>query len=161
MSYYFPLGGTSALSIQNISHSLSAATASVPVATTITAVTALFATTSGSNPPAGANGANATLNDCNPALYISGATGPQGPTGSSGADNVTCPPGTIQCTSLNVSLSGAFPDYPSGLNGGFGGSSPLPSGSQYSIVCMEIPPGCTSANAICPPYLPIAYPPIV
>jgi hypothetical protein len=153
MSFYFPLGGTSGVSVQNISHSLLAVTASVPTSTTITVLTTLFATNSGSNPPAGTSGASATVNDCNPALYVSGAAGPQGPTGSNGADNVTCPAGTILCAQASVSLSGAFTynmtSYPNGING------TLPSGSQYSIVCMEIPPGCTNVNTICPPYLPM------
>lgn len=161
MSYYFPLGGSQAVSIQNISYSLAATTASVPTSTTVVAITASFATTSGSTPPAGIDGVSITQFACeeaaqiNPKLLKSGSQGVQGPTGSQGSANTTCPPNTVECTALNVSLSGAFPGYPSGLN------ATLPSSSRYSIVCIEIPPGCNSSNTVCPPYLPISSLPTI
>jgi hypothetical protein len=156
MSYYFPFRGSEATEIQSIGYALSAVTASIPLSTAVTAITASYAVSSGSNPPAGASGVSVTQFACeqaaiiNPKLLVSGSTGLQGPTGSKGADNVTCPGGTIECTALNVSLSMALPGFPSGIN------FIRPSGSQFSKVCMEIPPGCTSANAVCPPYLPTA-----
>lgn len=160
MSYYFPLGGGALSSVQNISHSLLASTASIAYdPTTVTKVyvlTASYAASSGSTPAAGANGTSITINDCNPALYVQGPTGAQGPTGSKGADITTCPVGTIACTGLNVSLSAAYDD---GITRGI--NYYVPSGSQYSIVCMEIPAGCTSATAVCPSYLPVAFPTIV
>jgi len=76
---------------------------------------------------------------CGPST-VSGSASVQGPTGSKGTDNVTCPAGTIECTSLN--------QYLPQLN------LLRPSGSQFIKVCMQIPPGCTSENAVCPDYLP-------
>jgi hypothetical protein len=88
----------------------------------------------------------------NPKLLVSGAKGTQGPTGSNGTDYNICPDegiSTVRCTALEVSLSSAFPEYPYGLN------HTLPSGSRYSVVCMEIPPGCTNLTAVCPSFLPV------
>lgn len=156
MSYYFPFRGTEAVETQNIGYALSAVTASVPSSTTVTAVTASFAASSGSNPPAGTAGISVTQFACeqaaitNPKLLVSGSTGPQGPTGSKGADNVTCPDGTVECTLLFTSLSMSLPGFPNGIN------FARPSGSKFSKVCMEIPTGCTIATAVCPPFLPTA-----
>ena len=159
-SYYFPFGGGQATAIESISHSLTATTASVPFSSAIVALTASFAATSGSTPLAGLNGTSVTEAQCNaaavanPSLLISGSTGGQGPTGSQGPSNTTCPPNTVLCSELIPSLSGAFPGYPNGING------TLPSGSRYSIVCMEIPPGCDN-TVLCPPYLPISSFPFI
>ena len=156
MSYYFPFRGTEAVETQNIGYAFSAVTASVPSSPTVTAITSSFATTVGTTPPAGTAGVNITQFACeqaaviNPKLLVSGSPGPQGPTGSKGADNVTCPNGTVECTALNVSLSMALPGFPNGIN------FVRPSGSKFSKVCMEIPPGCTSETAVCPPFLPTA-----
>lgn len=149
MSYYFPLGAAEAATVQNISHSLVTTTASVPLAITISALSASFVTTTGSIPLAGTNGENKTSEICGSST-ISGSTGPQGPTGSNGTNNITCPNGTIECTALNVSLSMALPGFPNGIN------FIRPSGSKFSKVCMEIPPGCTIATAVCPSFLPTA-----
>lgn len=154
MSYYFPFRATDAVQTQNIEYAFSAITASVPSSTAVTAVTASFAISSGSNPPAGASGTSITQLACeqaaiiNPTLLISGSTGLQGPTGSKGIDNVICPDGTVECTLLFTSLSMALPGFPNGIN------FARPSGSKFSKVCMEIPPGCTSETAVCPPFLP-------
>jgi hypothetical protein len=149
MTYYFPFRGTEATSTQNITFAQRATTASVPLSSTITALTASFATFSGSIPPAGTSGTNQTVQSCGPST-VSGSTGVQGPTGSVGADNLTCPTGTIECGGLFDSLSMALPGFPNGIN------FLRPSGSKFSKVCMEIPSGCTSATAECPPYLPTA-----
>lgn len=150
MSYYFPLGESSATAIQSISHSLLATTASVPHAPTITALTALYAVKSGSIPPAGAAGTSITIDNCVISQYISGSQGNQGERGAKGTDNNTCPAGTVECTALNVSLSMALPGFSNGIN------FVRPSGSKFTKVCMEIPTGCTSGNTVCPPFLPTA-----
>lgn len=161
MTYYFPLGAGEGLTLQNVSHSILATTASVPASTNVRALIARYAFTSASTPPNGQDGASVTQYACELAAQInfkllkSGSTGPQGPTGSQGVANTTCPPNTILCSDLIPSLSAAFPGYPDGLN------VTLPSSSRYSIVCMEIPPGCTSVTAICPPYLPISSLPAI
>ena len=142
-SYYFPFGGAQASTPQFISHSLSAVTASVPVSSTVRAVSALFAINSGSTPSNGANGTNQDPALCPPST-ISGSAGAAGSQGPAGADLTICPPGTIECTDLN--------QYLPALNI----NANRPSGSQFVKVCMEIPVGCTSANATCPPYLPSA-----
>lgn len=142
-SYYFPFGGGAASTIQNINHSLLAVTASVPSLRTITTLTASFATTSGSVPSVGQNGTNQTAQSCGPST-VSGSVGVSGSRGPTGPNNVSCPPGTIACTNLDQFLPG--------LNT-FGNRV---SGSQFVKVCMEIPPGCTSVTATCPPYLPSA-----
>ena len=149
MSYYFPFGGSSTTSIQTVSHSILATTASVPLSSTITALTASFASTVQITPSAGTNGTSKTLADCGTST-IEGPKGVKGPTGSKGTDNTTCPQGTIECPLLFTSLSMVLPGFPNGIN------AARPSGSQFSKVCMEIPIGCTSANAECPPFLPTA-----
>jgi hypothetical protein len=141
MSYYFPFGGSAAASVQSIPYALSAITASVPENSTTITLTASFASTVQITPLAGTNGANKTLEDCGTSDRV-GPQGVQGPTGSKGPDNTTCPPGTVECVSLN--------QYLPNLN------SLRPSGSQFSKVCMQIPIGCNSGNAVCPPYLPSA-----
>lgn len=142
-SYYFPFGASSVATLQNISHSLTAMTASVPFTKTITAITASFASTSGSIPPNGMDGINQTAELCGPSTVL-GPTGPQGVRGVKGTNNLICPAGTIACTDLDQYI----------LNLNIAGNRA--SGSQFIKVCMEIPPGCTSANATCPPYLPSA-----
>lgn len=146
-SYYFPQGGGATLSITNISHSILATTASVPIDSSLSVLTASYAPTALNTPASGPNGTNQTAEACGLST-ISGSTGVQGPTGSKGTDNVTCPAGTIECTALNVSLSMALPGFPNGIN------FARPSGSKFSKVCMQIPPGCTSETAVCPDYLP-------
>lgn len=155
MSYYFPFGGVSSTSIQNISYSLFATTASVPFSTTVIAISASHSPIVKFAPPVGQNGTNATTEFCeaNPPTLISGSTGDQGPTGSKGANNVTCPENSIRCTALEVSLSAGYSDP----GKPYGANYYVPSGSQYSIVCMEIPPGCSAGSsplATCPDYLP-------
>lgn len=149
MSYYFPLGGAEAITITNVSTSFTAITASVPYPATITALTASYATAVKTAPANGTAGANQDPNLCGTST-TKGANGVQGPTGSVGTDNVTCPNGTVECPGLVTSLSMALPGFPNGIN------FVRPSGSKFSKVCMEIPVGCTSATATCPPYLPTA-----
>lgn len=141
MTYYFPFRGSDAASKQNINLSLRATTASVPLSSNITALTASFATISEILPLAGTNGTNQTAESCGPST-IRGSDGLQGNTGSLGANNLSCPEGTIECGELSVFLSEI-----NGLR---------PSGSQFSKVCMQIPPGCSSGSALCPPFLPTA-----
>ena len=77
----------------------------------------------------GASGSAGNTPNCS--LYT-GPTGPSGsigPSGSMGVSLTSCPTGSILCSSLTP-----------------------PSG--YYIVCMQIPPGCTSSTAICPSSLP-------
>lgn len=153
MSYYFPVGGTEAITTQSITFALAATSASAAQFASISVLTASYALSVISAPANGTNGVNKTAGDCTGTAPV-GPKGVQGPTGSNGLDNNTCPNGTIECTGLNVSLSGAFPGYPLGIN------HTLPSGSRYSKVCMEIPPGCDLANVGCPAALPIAFPAI-
>lgn len=163
MSYYFPFGGSGATTVQNISHSLFATTASLPTSNDITVITASYAVVSGSTPPAGFAGINITTEMCttsasiNPSLLVSGSSGSQGPTGSKGTDVLTCPDGTVRCTALEVSLSAQYDD---GITRGV--NYYVPSGSQFSIVCMQIPTTCSAAQALagCPDYLRITAPTI-
>lgn len=163
MSYYFPLGEKDAITTQNINYSLLSVTASVARTADVRALTASFATTTLSTPPAGDNGISVTLGECqtaataNPSLLVSGAKGQQGPTGSKGTDVLTCPAGTVRCVGLEVSLSAQYND---GVTRGV--NYYLPSGSQFSIVCMQVPTTCSSAQATagCPDYLPITAPSI-
>lgn len=154
MSYYFPFGALDSTRVLLVSYSLSSMTASVPASTNISALTASYAFSLGSTPVNGTPGQNST-SGCNALLAPSGSIGSSGPTGSKGLDKLTCPPGTVECPGLNVSLSAAYFDgFTSGAN------AYVPSGSQFSIVCMEIPVGCTSTTAGCPGYLYITQPAI-
>lgn len=147
MAYYFPFGGASATTSQFISYSLSTVSASVPLSTTTIAVTTSYAITSATTPPSGQPGTSITISECaalvtasgfSILIPYSGSQGLQGPTGSQGTANTQCPAGTIECINLTPSLSMALPTYPNGIN------ATLPTGSRYSIVCMEIPAGCTT-----------------
>lgn len=157
MSYYFPFGASDALSATNIDHALLATTASVPINSSVFALTASYAITTLSTPPAGIAGASVTLESCqaDTGKYISGAKGQQGPTGSKGTDITVCPDGTIRCIDLEPSLSAQF--FVGGIRGA---NYNVPSGSQYSIVCMQVPTTCSStqAQAGCPDSLYIPTP---
>ena len=163
MSYYFPLGEKDAITTQNINYALLSVTSSVARTANVRALTASFATTTLNSPPAGDNGISVTLEGCqtasaaNPSLLVSGAKGQQGPTGSKGTDVLTCPAGTVRCVGLEVSLSAQYND---GITRGV--NYYLSSGSQFSIVCMQVPTTCSSAQATagCPDYLPITTPSI-
>jgi len=154
-SSYFPFGVTSGLIKASVSYSFNAITASVARPNTITVPSASYAVTSASRPPAGVSGTSITFAECQvivtasnftPLIPYSGSKGLQGPTGSQGtAYAAPCPAGTIRCAGLEVSLSMALPGYPSGIN------ASRPSGSRFSIICMQVPAGCTTA--ICPTYL--------
>lgn len=148
MAYYFPFGAASAVSVQNISYSFAAVTASRPETTTILLPTASFADSVQNTPIPGLPGLGKNIDSCS-ADAPRGEKGVQGPRGQTGSAYENCPPGTIECVGLNVSLSGAFPGYPYGIN------HILPSGSRYSKVCLEIRPGCTSAQMGCPSSLPL------
>lgn len=158
MSYYFPFGATDALSTNNITASLLATTASVPLNSNVSAITASYAITTLDTPTAGTPGTSVTQAECeaNTSAYISGSRGQQGPTGSKGSDNTVCPDGTIRCMALEVSLSAQW----SSSLGDRGVNYYAPSGSQFSIVCMQIPTTCSSAQAQagCPDYLYISQP---
>ena len=161
MSFYFPLGEKDTITTQNIDFALLSVTSSIVRASNVRALTASFATTTLSSPAAGANGISVTLEGCqtaanaNPSLFVSGARGQQGPTGSKGTDILTCPAGTVRCVDLEVSLSAQF-----NVGGIQGANYNVPSGSQYSIVCMQIPTTCSSAQALagCPDSLYIPTP---
>lgn len=150
MSNYFPFGGADAIVIQNISYALTATTASLPSSPSVSALTASFASSVKNTPPNGTSGTSVTEAQCNaaavanPGLLTSGSSGGSGGRGPKGSNVVSCPPGTIECTGLNQFLTN--------LNN----TKNRPSGSQFVKVCMEIPPGCTAATAVCPPYLPSA-----
>lgn len=153
MSYYFPLGGNSAITVQNASHSLLATTASAASASSIVAEFAIYAITSGSKPAAGTTGMAIPAESCSAAAPV-GPQGERGPSGSKGSDLSVCPAGTIECPQLTLSMSSAFTGYdltyyPNGING------VLPSGSQFTIVCIELG-GCTTAQVVCPPSLSLA-----
>lgn len=164
MSYYFPFRGADAITKENIDYSLSTVTASVPSSPTITAITASWAVKSEITPPAGNNGTSVTEFACiqasqaNPALLVSGSAGSQGPTGIKGTDVLTCPEGTVRCMALEVSLSAQFISG----TGQRGVNYFQSSGSQFSIVCMQVPTTCSSAQAEagCPEYLRITSPTI-
>lgn len=146
-SYYFPFGANDRAQTQSISYALSAITASLPISTTVLAITASYAITSASRPAAGTNGANQSEASCGTSTIV-GPKGLPGATGSKGID-ATCPPGTTECTNLHISLSA---NWINPINGRPGINYFRPSGSQFSKVCIEIPPGCSVA--VCPPQLP-------
>jgi hypothetical protein len=146
-SYYFPFGANERAQTQSISYALSAITASLPITSTVLAITASYAINSGSRPSAGENGVNQSFATCGVST-ISGSKGLQGPTGSKGPDSV-CPPGTTECVNLHISLSA---NWTNPINGGRGVNYYRASGSQFSKVCIQVPPGCTVG--VCPPALP-------
>jgi hypothetical protein len=164
MSYYFPLGASTAIEKQNIDYAVSAITASVPSTKTITTITASYAETVANVPQQGNPGLSVTQFACelaaqqDPTLLRSGSQGIQGNTGSKGTDVTTCPAGTVRCVELEVSLSAAYND---GVTRGV--NYYRPSGSQFSIVCMEILTGCSSIQALagCPDYLRVTSPSII
>lgn len=157
MSYYFPFGATDALSTTNIDNAILSTTASVPINSSVSALTASYAITTLDPPTAGTAGTSVTQAECeaNTSAYISGPQGQQGPTGSKGTDVTVCPPGTVRCMDLEPSLSAQF--FVGGIRGA---NYNVPSGSQYSIVCMEIPTTCSNAQAQagCPDSLYIPTP---
>ena len=155
MTYYFPIGATESTIPQNINYTSLAISSSAAVAQTISVNTASYALTSGSIPANGTNGTSRVEADC-PERAPVGATGATGLRGRKGADVLVCPEGTVECTGLLVSLSAGYND---GVTRGI--NYYVPSGSQYSIVCMEIPNGCDLINVGCPDYLPIAFPSIL
>jgi hypothetical protein len=121
-SYYFPLGRPATIPT-NIDYSIHATTASSAVNASITALTASFASSVLVAPAAGPAGINQ-----NPTLCPTGPAGPrgvQGPTGDAGVSLVGCPPNTKQCTAL---------------------TGPAP----FTLVCIEIPEGCTAGGTQCP-----------
>lgn len=152
MTYIFPLNFTT----QSIRFALNTPVASVPTAATITVLTASFASSVVTSPAAGTNGSNISQATCdasasaNPSLLITGPKGATGGTGSKGINITTCPAGTKECPALNVSLSAAYDD---GVTRG--ANYYVPSGSQYSIVCIQIPPTCDAGDVVCPGYLPV------
>lgn len=157
MSYYFPFGASTALSTTNIDAALFATTASVPINSSVSAITASYAITTLDPPAAGTPGTSVTQAECeaNTSAYIPGSQGQTGPTGAKGPDNTVCPPGTVRCMDLEPSLSAQF--FVGGIRGA---NYNVPSGSQYSIVCMEVPTTCSSAQAQagCPDSLYIPTP---
>lgn len=147
-SYYFPFGANDRAQTQSISFALSAITASLPVSATVLAITASYAITSASRPAAGTNGTNQSEASCGTSTIV-GSKGLQGPTGSKGTDYGGCPPGTTECVNLHISLSA---NWINPINNRPGINYFRPSGSQFSKVCIEIPPGCSVG--VCPPQLP-------
>lgn len=141
MPYYYPIGNSAALTVQNIDYAFSAVTASVILSTTVVP-TASFATSVTNSPPAGNNGTNVDPATCT-ATAPTGDPGAQGPRGSDGPDATTCPPNTKECPGLFVSLSMV--------------NANRPSGSQFSIVCLDVT-GYIESTIGCPDYLPVDAP---
>ena len=147
MAYFFPIGAAEGLVTQSISYAILATSASAAQFQTISVATASYAMTSGSIPQNGTFGISKTEGDCS-ATAPRGNQGSNGTSGRKGLDSTACPENTIECTSLFTQLN-------TNINPN------VPSGSQYSKVCMEIPNGCELINVVCPPTLPIAYPAIL
>lgn len=138
MSYYFPFGNTAGLSTPNVNFALTAISASY-IAETFIPLTASFASTSINTPPSGPQGVSVNSASCT-APTTQGPQGFQGFNGSNGTDKTTCPPGTIECPGLNVSLSLYV-------------NPNRASGSQFSIVCIKTA-GYIPSTIGCPDYLP-------
>lgn len=155
MSYYFPFGSITIPTL--VSQSNTATNVSLPISSTVLARSASYAVTVQVSPEAGTSGSSKSIESCSiPSLYISGSPGVTGPIGLDGSSwKAPCPEGTIECTDLNVSLSGAFPGYPNGIN------ATLPTGSRYNKVCMEIAPGCNPGTSQCPDSLPTSSVPAI
>jgi hypothetical protein len=140
MSYYFPFGNASAVSVQNISYSFAATSASAMSSELlISALSASFANSVQNTPPNGTNGTAATSELCT-GTAEAGDQGPQGPRGNDGLDYTTCPPGSKECPGLFVSLSAV--------------NAARASGSQFSIVCIDVT-GYIASTVGCPDYLPV------
>lgn len=138
MTYYFPLGASSAVSVLNISYSLQTVTASRPDFSGIPVVpTSSYAPIVEVSPAAGANGFTPTVGDC--LIGPTGPSGPMGPSGSKGTSMGGCPVGSKPCPDLHVSLSMVNVNRASG--------------SHFSVVCIETT-GKVAENVICPSYLP-------
>jgi hypothetical protein len=120
MTYYFPIGRPATIPT-NIDYSLTAVTASAGAAGA-RADTASYAASVQNLPATGAPGTNQNLALCT--NVIPGNTGPQGDVGPQGTSLTVCPPGSKQCA--------------------------LTPPSGFSLVCIEIPEGCTAAGTPCP-----------
>jgi hypothetical protein len=152
-SYYFPFGASKAAPAATVDLSDTAVTASRPdtPVNNKRAITASYAVNVTNVPVAGATGVSQNATTCGASTVV-GITGPAGTSGIRGTDYIpTCPENTIECPNLHVSLSA---NWTNPINGGPGVNYFRPSGSQFVRVCMEIPPGCSSTTAVCPPALP-------
>lgn len=138
MSYYFPFGNAAGLSTPNVNFTLTAISASY-IAETFIPLTASFASAAINTPPPGPPGASVNFASCS-APVAQGSQGFQGSTGFNGTSITTCPPGTIECPGLNVSLSLFV-------------NPNRASGSQFSIVCIKTE-GYVPSTIGCPEYLP-------
>ena len=108
MSYYFPFGASSAVSVQNISYSLQATTASRPDFSNIPVVpSASYAPSVQNSPAAGANGLSKNIDSCSATAPV-GLPGLTGLAGAKGMDFGYCPAGTKECPNLHVSLSAVW-----------------------------------------------------
>lgn len=137
MSTYFPLGNSSFTA--SIAYAVTATTGSYPIGTTSTAVTASWAASVAQAPSNGKDGAGKNADSCSVSIPPTGPTGPTGLTGPSGSNSVTCPPGTIECSSLNAQLSV------------FNVSRSV--GNQFNIVCIQTQ-GYVYSSIVCPDQLP-------
>jgi hypothetical protein len=138
MSYYYPFGTATSATIANISYSLSAPTGSRPQFVAIPVNTASYAVTVQNSPPNGTTGQNNDGTNCT-ATAPQGDRGVTGPSGSKGSNYDYCPAGTKWCPSLDASLVAV--------------NAIRPSGSQFSIVCIETV-GYIASTVTCPATLP-------
>lgn len=123
MSSYYPLGIPTAVS-QSL-FSMLAVTSSFAVSSSTLVPQAVYAISIQSPGVQGPPGAAKDIGTCPSAPQ--GPQGIQGPSGSQGTNITTCPSGSKQCTSLAV--------------------------TGYTVVCIQIPAGYTSADTPCPPSL--------
>lgn len=151
MSYYFPFGIAGGQSVQNINYALSAISASAPEFATISVSTASYVQSVQIAPENGTTGTSRVAADCPYRSDLEdGPRGLQGDTGSKGTDVLSCPPGTKACPDLYVSLS---VEWSSSIGGPRGVNFYRPSGSQFSIVCIQTA-GYIASTIICPASLP-------
>ena len=138
MTYYFPFGNSNLTVKANVSYSISAVTASRPQFASIVSQTASFATSVIIPPTSGTNGIHKSASDCTSAAPV-GNQGVTGPVGEMGSSYTLCPPGTKACASLNAELASV--------------NANRPSGSHFSIVCIETA-GYVASTVGCPSTLP-------
>ena len=140
MSYYFPFGNSSAISVDNINYAFSAISGSVISSSLlIPALSASFANSVQNTPPNGTTGASVDASTCT-GTPDNGDQGTQGPRGALGSDLSYCPAGTKECPGLFVSLSAV--------------NAARSSGSQFSVVCIDVT-GYIASTVGCPDYLPV------
>ncbi len=139
MSYYYPFGASSGGGIvANISYSLAATTGSRAQFASIAVNTASYAISVQNTPSNGTAGQNNDGTTCT-GTAEQGDRGVTGPSGSKGLNFDYCPAGTKWCNLLDASLPAV--------------NATRPSGSQFSIVCIETS-GYLESSVTCPATLP-------